>query len=199
MVQFSASTDLNGITSSDVDEGVIDAFKDVTGNTLGVNPNDVNVTSVTDVARRLGSRKLTSSGVRLTFVVVVVLEKTSYNNGTHAVTSYDALLAKKFTNSTTGKALIALAITLGSKTVNNSTIITLNAPTVDYNFNIIIVQTGAPSAAPEIVTRSSNDDSGQDMTPIIIGVAVGGGAFIIILLASFYYFSGSKGRKIEPR
>lgn len=213
VVQFAASTEVDGLSASEVDSGVLDAFKSVTADTLGLTSDDINITSVTDVnntattrQRRLGGgvgvvgRSLAGSKrAKISFVVIIVMEKTAFTNKTVAVQTYDALLDQKFTNSSTGSQLVSLAIQLGS-TVPAGTVVTFTAPTVDYSYTVIIVKTGAPTSVP--AERATDDDSssGQDMTPIIIGVAVGGGALIIILLASFYYFSGGKSsRKIEPR
>jgi hypothetical protein len=201
---------LDGLNSSEVDSGVLSAFQQLTADTLGVDVDTVNITGVTDTTpgRRLGlgSRTLTGGGgkgVKISFVILVVLEKSSHpSNATALVVSYDTLLSQKFVSSSTGGDLISLAILKGS-TIPSGTVVTLAAPTVNYNYLVIIVKTGAPTASPveQIGGGGDDDDSAADMTPIIIGVAVGGGVLLIALFAALYYFTGGgKGAsKIEPR
>jgi hypothetical protein len=213
IVKFNATTDVSGVNSTQVDQGVIEAFKNMTGETLGVDADAVNVTSVSDIVTRrarhlvgLGSshRALDSAGVRIAFTILVILEQTPYSSPTVAVTTYDSLLTTKFTAGSTGSQLVALAVSKGSTSVTSSTVISLTAPVVNYNYVLIVVQTGAPSSAPTAAIveprGSGGGGSSTDMTPIIIGVAVGGAALLIILVAAYFYCGGGKyASKIEPR
>ena len=86
--------------------------------------------------------------------------------------------------------------------MTSSTILVLTPANVNYNYILIIVKTGAPSMAPSasLETKSSGGSNSQDMTPIIIGAAVGGVALLVILLAAYFYCGGGKhAPKIEPR
>jgi hypothetical protein len=205
VVQFTATTDLAGLSASEVDAGVLSAFQQLTADTLGTDADSVNITSVTDTSTRrrhlLGgasSRSLAGKGVKIEFVILFILEKTSTpSNATAVVVSYETLLANKFLSSTVGSELITLALSSGSTTVTSSTVVTLTAPTVDRSYIVIIVKTGAPTAVP--AERGADDDSAADMTPIIIGVAVGGGVLLLLLVAALYFFTGKGTGKIEPR
>lgn len=209
VVQFTGTTQLIGINSSQIDNPVIKAFQSMTAETLGVDTDAVNVTSVTDTHTRRGlldtrKRFLGSAGVNIDFTVIIILEKTDHTNATLAIHAYSSILETKFTSTTAGLELVTSAILKGSAFVTSSTVLTLTVPTLNYNYISFVVQTGAPSTAPTpaIDSRGSGGDgNGMDTTSIIIGGTVGGVVLLIILLGTCYYCGGRKNQytsKIEP-
>jgi len=201
VVQFSATSEITGITAAQVDDGVKSAFQEVTANKLSLEPEDIQITNVTDVVvRRLDTstetRLLATSKVSIAFVVYVILEQTEYDSAPVAVDAYDALLTQLFTSPSVGSDLVTLAVSLGSTTIDSNTVIVCSAPIVNRNFTIIEVRTGAPTAAPVASRHVSGGNGGSDTTPIIIGAVVGGCVFLALVGGLLYYLLRSK--KIEP-
>jgi hypothetical protein len=202
VAQITASTDVGGLTSSDVDAGVISAFNQITADTLSISADQVNTTSVVDVSgRRLSSSlRIADAGVvRFTYVITVGLTSAGYADGDAAITAFQTLLNNKFSNATTGSKLISLALTAGSTTVTSSTVLVFYTTAVDATFTFIEVKTGTPTSAP-VAGNGGNgsDDDGQDTTPIIIGAVVGGTVLLALVAVGFYFGVKRRNEKVNP-
>jgi hypothetical protein len=204
LAQLTASTDLTGVSASEVDQGVQDAFAELTAEALGLAADAINITSITDVSRRrLGGssatsgRSLTASRARITFTILVYLVGEGFSNGTVAISTYTTRLTTKYAATSTPADLLALAILKGSTTVTTSTVLSVSAPTIDTSFVLIEIKTGTPTMAPG--KGSGGDDDDGDTTSIIIGVVVGGTVLLVAVAVGMYFFcfKGQAG-KITP-
>lgn len=197
-MSFTSSQPLRGLTSSDFDSVVQDAFQYAVVSILleGGYVSSLIFLSITAVMspsslsiplrdRNMEEQwSLADSSILILFEIVTVLEKTQFNDPPSLVSSIQQYLSASLVTTGFASRFINKCVELGAQSINMDTDLVFGNVTSSPNFTVVVVEISSPTAVPATSIARENGSGTSDLPLPVWGfVLLGVAALVIGMLA----------------